>query len=1036
MNRGRIGRVSALGGLAAAAWAAVPAPALPTEAGCQVVLVARGRLRDSIVVQGSAVTLQLRFSQPLTLENPQIRGSQAACDRPIASGTLERDDATEVLQQVAQTIYDELANQYQNQTVRPTQFIYRELGNVTNDIRGRLGWGSFLAEVDADATRVIAAFLQPTALLTDEGARLVAEATVAEGLRQHLRGAEQSSWLNGFVQRIAAQIAGKPRFTASTLTGADLEVALSLQVLRILEMFQREVVQSRPGSESLRWEYVDAANDCTHSLDLFWTFFGGRFRATLEVRCGQPPGDVISRVAVTVPPPQPPGGGGAVTITAFNQHGTPFPLDQAEVEGLADVMPDGSGEPKAVIAGATATFNFTIGKPRRDADFPIQLRIWTTPASGGFSTRARATISVYNVSPDILDVTPDTLRADPGMAIGFADARVLLRDDNADRFNGFEVTATSLKLAHPAGLDARPRFDAVDNSHFVSHDDASGRYVFAFSRGSKVQLPHPHGTFTGRLEMSDNDGNAAIVPLTYVVRDVPPRFASAHVTPQYVHTGDGQRIAVTLSVEDPNGADDITAVALDATAAGGGRYAIGQGLTVVRRTPSGLDLRIDPPFPHTDAGGYHTLSWRVTDETGTVTDTSFIHVGNDPPIIHGYGYLYGPDSIPAADDSLRFVEVPPARLCPLQHLSAGIIASDPEQDRFTVEGVIVETGQRVPLEHSRGRSWIAHFDAPSRPGHYTLKISVTEIPPENTTAISLPIDVVPCDSAQQQQQQQQMQDGGSPVLEQEQQQEVELADPATPQDVAHAPADLKGQKEFAAMAGGVVAPVSLASSPTQGGPSVADLADSIALVLSGVAGPDAPPLESYLLATGGSTGPVAQLFAINQGGKPLRLPRATMVVEPVAITPAIQARVGELLQRYLAAGGRGLTLEMYCLERLRLPPAGGTLLRIVSGDAAAPFQPFTGVLDAATRVRDALGLHPDSDPEEYFHAIRQWALWSAEERFDAARFGDAFVATTRHALEAAGQRWDRDVERQVRALVPNRWSDVQAVLREADLALP
>ena len=43
------------------------------------------------------------------------------------------------------------------------------------------------------------------------------------------------------------------------------------------------------------------------------------------------------------------------------------------------------------------------------------------------------------------------------------------------------------------------------------------------------------------------------------------------------------------------------------------------------------------------------------------------------------------------------------------------------------------------------------------------------------------------------------------------------------------------------------------------------------------------------------------------------------------------------------------------------------------------------------------------------------------------------MSTTRRNLEATGERWTEDLETAVRGLAPNRWSDVQAVLREAGL---
>jgi hypothetical protein len=89
------------------------------------------------------------------------------------------------------------------------------------------------------------------------------------------------------------------------------------------------------------------------------------------------------------------------------------------------------------------------------------------------------------------------------------------------------------------------------------------------------------------------------------------------------------------------------------------------------------------------------------------------------------------------------------------------------------------------------------------------------------------------------------------------------------------------------------------------------------------------------------------------------------------------------------------------------------------------------VLDAAARLRDAGRLVPDSDPESYFHSIRQWSIWTLTESLDEARFAEAFVAQARKNFEASDQAWSGEIERAVRQLVPGRWAAVQQVLEAA-----
>ncbi|HRP07647.1 MAG TPA: hypothetical protein PLL69_04085 [Gemmatimonadales bacterium] len=237
------------------------------------------------------------------------------------------------------------------------------------------------------------------------------------------------------------------------------------------------------------------------------------------------------------------------------------------------------------------------------------------------------------------------------------------------------------------------------------------------------------------------------------------------------------------------------------------------------------------------------------------------------------------------------------------------------------------------------------------------------------------------------------------------------------------------------ISGGIVDPVaavadSMGEEPRQGGPRAEELLDSLTTLMRGLTG-TSDPLESYILATGGSTGPVAMMFALNSSGRPLRMLPATVVLEPVVMSPSIQARVTGLLQRYLAAGGTGTAIDFYCLEFLRRPPPAGTLLRIAEGPVAAPFAGRGGILGAVSRLQQAGRLSSTLDPAEYLHGVRQWAIWTVEERFDLRRFTDAYLEISRRNLEETGAEWTSDAEREARGLVPGLWNHVRSALREA-----
>ena len=64
--------------------------------------------------------------------------------------------------------------------------------------------------------------------------------------------------------------------------------------------------------------------------------------------------------------------------------------------------------------------------------------------------------------------------------------------------------------------------------------------------------------------------------------------------------------------------------------------------------------------------------------------------------------------------------------------------------------------------------------------------------------------------------------------------------------------------------------------------------------------------------------------------------------------------------------------------------------------------------------------------------MRQWAVWSAEQRLDEQGFVRRFVEHSRKNVEGSGRSWNRSLEEAVRALAPNRWKDISAVLRSAE----
>ena len=194
----------------------------------------------------------------------------------------------------------------------------------------------------------------------------------------------------------------------------------------------------------------------------------------------------------------------------------------------------------------------------------------------------------------------------------------------------------------------------------------------------------------------------------------------------------------------------------------------------------------------------------------------------------------------------------------------------------------------------------------------------------------------------------------------------------------------------------------------------------------------AKPLDLKLFFTslGKSTGSAFELIAVNSGGRPVRLRGAGFVLRP-APEKTRQHLLSEL-QKLRGQSSVTLTLDAYCLNMQKPVPQRDAIYMLADRAMQDAHAAERRILLAARRVRNVGGLHPDSDVQEYFHFVRQWAVWTREQRFTQSTFTTALVQHTRKNVEAGGDRWRREYETEIRELAPNRWSDIQRVLSEAD----
>jgi flagellar motility protein MotE (MotC chaperone) len=192
-----------------------------------------------------------------------------------------------------------------------------------------------------------------------------------------------------------------------------------------------------------------------------------------------------------------------------------------------------------------------------------------------------------------------------------------------------------------------------------------------------------------------------------------------------------------------------------------------------------------------------------------------------------------------------------------------------------------------------------------------------------------------------------------------------------------------------------------------------------------------PPVEVFLTSLGVSSGQAFDVDIVNRTGSGLRLAADALVVEPVDSRAAgeLQRRV----QTTKVAQAQPLAARMdgYCLEFAREAPPAGTLFRVASQDLQRRFAPLRKVLQASRQLQQAGKLNPDSDPAEYSTFVTQWSMWAQLEGWNRDQFTRSFIERTRKNLETLKEPWTREIDATVRALIPNRWGDIQAVLQAA-----
>jgi hypothetical protein len=188
-------------------------------------------------------------------------------------------------------------------------------------------------------------------------------------------------------------------------------------------------------------------------------------------------------------------------------------------------------------------------------------------------------------------------------------------------------------------------------------------------------------------------------------------------------------------------------------------------------------------------------------------------------------------------------------------------------------------------------------------------------------------------------------------------------------------------------------------------------------------------------SNGLATGPDAFAMKLfNLGKNPVKMKGEGVVFRPISQQErqGLLTALGPLLD---ATPPGTVSTEGYCLEQKQRPPSEGEFYALAPAETQQQFAPMRRILDASQRLFDRGALTPDSDPDAYFHATRQWAVWTAQEGYDQQAFGEALVEQTKKNAEAAGYPWSDALDRLAHGMVANRWQDVVKVLDEAGLEM-
>lgn len=517
-------------------------------------------------------------------------------------------------------------------------------------------------------------------------------------------------------------------------------------------LYLKSLEEKLPKPKRLYLRYSGDGGDTDYFYTLNWDQARGKFTVEFRKICRGEGRGYLDRCAVkldnTSGDPGVPVKGSVECTDIFRKK-----MNITKLDATSDAFED-----KAKTAGVgtlKVTFTGTVPKIKHDRSYDVTLNGTATSAGLDSSESFKLTASyrVNNKAPTIDSVVPpNPIKADPGARLEFGDVAVTVIDVNADDSpeGAKEIRKDVFGIwNNPPGLLTTPWIRCIGETQCGvknwKHDPKKGQVTFTFTRSATVQYPHKALDVDAMVRVEDNNRKPVEGKLPLSINNVAPQIVRLTVTPNVIlpkGAGGGPPPPVTVTgvVRDSNSAQDIQSIQLDVTQAADKNHTpkvydfskprnlrtLQVTETRVRastRRTDGYEFKIPNPgtfTPKNEPPGSYPVKVKATDKKGTTgEDSKDIIVKDLLPDFGGTGYIKGKDAP---------IYTLPGKICPGDSVRLGVIVSD-AYDKLKVSATIQggqPPGRTFEGKQEDGGTYIIILTAPSKPGSYPIKITMTE----------------------------------------------------------------------------------------------------------------------------------------------------------------------------------------------------------------------------------------------------------------------------------------------------------------------